>query len=284
MSDLQAAWLNRFSDNTADGYRRDLNQFASWLRHTTGKTDLLATERIDVQNWIKHLRTRKHLTDPTIRRKASAVSSFFEYAAEEDTIPHNPARHTRRPKGETAIKLGLSTDDARRLVATARNHSPAAYALVLLMITSGLRISEAVGINTDDITTNHGRDVVHVTRKGGSRSYVRIAPTVREAVLTASNNREEGPIFLGPRQRRLSRRRAGTLLTQLGHTAGIQHVTPHLLRHTAATQAILNGTPIEDVQQLLGHRSIDTTRRYIRAIDNNDRSPVDQLTDLFTSG
>jgi site-specific recombinase XerD len=282
MTDPTTAWLNQYTANTADSYRRDLNQFSSWLGHTTGKTDLLAAERTDIQNWIKHLRTRKHLTDPTVRRKASALSSFYEYAAQEDLIDHNPARHTKRPKGETMVKLGLTETQARQLVAAARSHSPSAYALILVMITSALRISEALGIDVHHITIDAGDNVVQVTRKGGTRAYIYITPTVKDALHTAATNREAGPIFIGPKQRRLGRRRAYTLLKELGETAGIGTVTPHLLRHTAATNAIRAGATEGEVQDLLGHKSGDTTRRYLRALKRRERRPADQLTQLLT--
>ncbi len=282
MIDVRSSWLSQYPTSTSDSYRRDLAQFETWLKHTTGETNLLEVARVDVQNWLKHLRTRRYLTDPTIRREASSLSSFFEYCAQEGHIDTNPARRTKRPKGETAVKLGLPEHQVRKLVTAALDHSPSAYALTLLLVTSALRISEAIGIDVDHITDNMGYPVIEVTRKGGTRERVRIAPIVRQALLVDGDNRDEGPIFLGPKQHRLSRRAAGTLIRELGETAGIGHVTPYLLRHTAATNAIQAGEPLEEVQAL-GHKNPATTQRYIQALETTQHATVDHLADIFTA-
>ena len=258
------AWLSRFDRNTADAYRRDIDQFATWLDR-----DPLTATRPEVQAWIGHLRDTG-LAPSTIRRKASSASSYLNYAAEEGTIDTNPAAHVRRPRGAGDVELGLTAEQTRLLLDAARDISTTAHALVLLLVTTGLRISEAVGADLGDITTDSDHVVLRVKRKGGNIDLVPLAPSVH-VVLTA-DGRDVGPLFLSNRGRRLDRQAAGRLISTAGKRAGLVHVHPHQLRHTAATQAIEAGEPLEAVQALLGHASPATTQKYLRAINRLDGS------------
>ncbi len=259
---LLSDWLDRFdSPATVDGYRRDVAQFATWL----GDRDVLTAKRPDVQGWIRHLQHRG-LADPTIRRKASAVSSFLTYAMQEGRLKHNPAMAVKRPRGDNAQRLGLNDEAATRLAQAAVNHSPKAGALVTILLTSGLRISEALNLDIGDITTDAGTLIAKARRKGGKTRRVPIAADVHRRIDRLIADRTEGPIFTGAHRGRYSRQDGYALIRELGETAGVGHVTPHTLRHTVATSLIRAGVPIEKVCELLDHRSIETTRRYAAAL------------------
>lgn len=268
--DLYAGWLSRYPENTAAAYRRDLADYI-----TTAGDPLTAT-RADVQEWLRVL-ARRGLKPPTIRRKASALSSFLEYAAQEGAVEVNAARHTRRPLGGDAVKLGLSLPDARRLLDTAAEHSPRAAALIGLLMAMGLRVSEACGARVEHLTTDAGAPVLELVRKGGRTHRLPVPPAVHRALIAATGDRPIGPILTGPRGGHLTRHAAAELVAHLGEKAGIPHLTPHLLRHTAATTALRAGVPLERVQQLLGHRSPTTTLRYAQALEALDHSASDRL-------
>lgn len=269
-SDLIADWLIPYPQNSRDAYRRDVHQFAEWLVDT----DLLDARRTNVQRWLAHL-IDADLTAATVRRKASALSSFYEYAAAEDLIGHSPCEHIRRPKGESAAKLGLPLDKAQALIATAKAHSRTAHALVWLMAGAGLRVTEACTARIDALAGN----LLTVTVKGGHTQTKPLSAPVLTAVTAAVRNRTEGPILTNRDGAPLTRPRAWELVGRLAATAGIDDCTPHTLRHTAATLALDAGVPVQDVKELLGHRSIETTLRYIRNRDSDraTRQAADRL-------
>lgn len=258
--DHLADWLIRFRGESRSAYRRDVRQFTAWLGR-----DPTTARRADVQRWISHL-SESGLSDPTVRRKASSLSSFFTYLAEEKVIDHNPAALVRRPQGETATRLGLTADEARRVIEAAQQHSRMATALIALQLGVGLRITEACTAKIADLDRSAGH--LTVTVKRGHRRVKPLPPWVLEAVTATIGDRTEGPILLTGSGRPVSRIRGWEFVKTLVETAGIDRpVTDHELRHTCATLALDAGASLEDVSALLGHKSLDTTARYIRGRD-----------------
>lgn len=256
--ELIADWLIEYrSPKTRDNYRRDVTQFLKWVDNG----DALTITRSDIRRWIAHL-TDTGRADSTVRRKASAISSFYAHAKAEDLIDTSPATDIKRPQGESAPRYGLPADQAHRLIATAKAHSLTAHALIWLMAGAGLRISEAVAARLEDLD----EDLLTVTVKGGHRQVKPLSPPVLTAIQAACEDRAEGPI-VAKNGKALSRSSAWRLVETLAGRARIDNLTPHILRHTAATLALESGVPVEDVKELLGHRNIDTTLRYIRNRD-----------------
>lgn len=274
---LTNSWLAQYPPTTQDSYARALRQFSEWAQLDN---PLKATRPL-IQDWLKHL-TATGLAAPTIRNKASALSSFYNYAAEEGAITANVARYTRRPRGGDGIRLGLPVDQARAVLQTAHQTSPTAHALVTLLMIAGLRISEAVKADITDLDTDAGKPVLEVTRKGGHSQRIPLPTLVADAVETAAGTRTDGPLLAGPRGGRLTRHRAAQLVQQIGEQAGIPGLYPHLLRHTCATNMLRQGIPVEKVQQVLGHRSIATTMRYVRALNQLDTTPGETLAAALT--
>jgi site-specific recombinase XerD len=271
-------WLVAYPAGTRHGYATDIGQFVDYLDGLG--VDLLGVSRPVVQRWLAQL-TARGLAPATVRRKASAVRSFYSYLVDEQVLELNPTAHLRSPKGAGPQKFGLTAGQARVLIAAASGRSAAAHALVWLMCGAGLRVSEACTACLEDIVG----DVLTVTVKGGYRQSKPLSAPVREAVARAAGDRVEGPILqVGGRP--VSRREGSRMIEELTAQVGIEHCTPHTLRHTAATLALGAGAPVQDVQQLLGHRSIQTTLRYIAGRDvlGAARSAADQLADTLTGG
>lgn len=256
---LIADWLVEFSaKGTRSTYRRAVEQFSAW--HSG---DLLEVTRRDVRRWVAHL-VALELRDSTVRAKVSAISSFYRHLMAEGLIDSNPADSIRRPKGESEPRLGLTLDRARALIAAAEEHSHRAQALVWLMAGAGLRVDEACSARIEDLNG----DLLTVTVKGGHRQHKPLSEPVAAAVAAAIGDRSTGPIVTNRDGAAMKPWSAEDLIAQLGHAAGIEEkVYPHILRHTAATLALEAGAPVEDVSALLGHRSIETTLRYIRNRD-----------------
>lgn len=260
-------WLDRFPPTTRDAYARDFEQFARWYG-----ADPIAATRADIQEWMSYLRSADRKS-PTIRRKVSAISSFFEFCLSEDLVRRNPAAATRRPKEGNAARLGLTDDETRRLLAAANDDSLTAYTLIALLVTTGLRITEACNANLEDLGTDGGHTTIAVTRKGGRTSRVVVPPGALRAIQELAAGRTEGPAAPDENGRRLYRQKASKILERCATKAGIPAVSPHRLRHTAATLAIQRGATLEKVQAMLGHADPKTTQRYIASLDVFTDSP-----------
>jgi integrase len=141
---------------------------------------------------------------------------------------------------------------------------------------TGARVGEALALTTGDVTAERGHRVLRLAGKGG-RTRVVPLPAPAAAALDAYTAGREGRVFVTATGSALAQSEAYRTVQRLARVAGIEHagrVTPHSLRHTAATSALDAGAPLRDVQDLLGHADPRTTRRYDRSRHNLDRSPA----------
>lgn len=256
---LIADWLVEYrSKSTREKYRCAVLQFETWL-----DGDLLEATRSDIRRWIAHL-SSEGWADNTIGVKKTAVVQFFRHLYVESVIDENPAVEISFRKAEPAPRLGLDAAEAHKIIAAAENHSRYVAALVWLMAGAGLRVHEACSARIEDLED----DLLTVRVKGGHRQVKALSEEVLSAVSAVSDGREEGPIIVDGDGRPVKDWRAQDLIRDLGKHAGItEKVTPHILRHTAATLSLEAGTPVEDVKELLGHASVETTLRYVRNRD-----------------
>lgn len=262
-TELVSDWLIGHRTATRNLYRISITQYLGWLDREDHGDPLEVTRQV-IQRYVRHLDEELGYAPSTVRNKVSAVASFYRYAVEERVVEHNPAEHVRRPKGESAPKRGLPTDQAQKVIAAARAHSQVAYALVWMMAGAALRVTEACTARLENINWETG--LLTVTVKGGHAQTKPLSTPVLEAIRDATGDRTEGPILTNRDGNRLTRHRAFELIDKVAAAAGVE-ATPHTLRHTAATLALEAGASIEDVKELLGHSSIETTLLYLRGRD-----------------
>jgi len=263
---LVVAWLGSYaSPNTRQAYARDLGTWISWCE---GKgVDPLAAMRPHVDAWARSLEA-EGLAPTTRARRLAALSSFYAYASDEGIMGANPAANVRRPKtGEGYVSLtpALDREEVSSLLSVAT--SPRDRALVLLLVTEGLRVSEALALDLGSSETIRGHATVVVSGKGGRSDRIPLPPLVLDAItaLAQAEGREGGPVFLGEDGERLSRHGVSRALARLGRRAGLgRTLTPHMLRATAITLALDAGASLRDVQDLARHADPRTTRRYDR--------------------
>jgi integrase len=178
----------------------------------------------------------------------------------------------------------LDRGELGALVKAAQADSPRSYALVLLLGLNGLRISEALGADVDDIGNERGHRVLYVTRKGGKRATVPLAPRTAEAVEEYVGGRTTGPLFATATGKRWQRSEAWRTLRRLARDAvpaKANSVHPHDFRHAFVTLSLDAGASLRDVQDAAGHADPRTTRRYDRARHNLDRHPTYALAGLI---
>jgi integrase/recombinase XerD len=144
--------------------------------------------------------------------------------------------------------------------------------LVSLFALNGLRVSEAVGVDIDNLGLERGHRTLTVLRKGGKTVTMPLAPRVARAIDLAIGERTMGPVFLGADGDRLDRHTAGRIVRRISRRAGIaKRVGPHTLRHAFITAALDAGVPLRDVQEAASHADPRTTMRYDRGRQSLDR-------------
>lgn len=303
MDQLVGAWLlSKKSTNTREAYYRDLRAFADWIAEhgdRLGVVHVLQCQRWHLDAYREFLQEGEHQTryhgrrsysDATVARKLTVISSFYAYCVEEapHLVPTNPMRRVERPEAtDDSSTPSLSLADARRLLDAARRSGPMAHSLVGLLLTTGMRISEAVKVDTGDLDIENGQRIVWVRRKGGKRTKL-VVPAEIAHVIDRHRRGRRGALFLGSTGNRLLRQQVDRILARLVRDAGIVDeaaapitLTPHMLRHTAATIALDAGRDLVDVQEMLGHRDPKTTRRYIANRDKLQNSAVHTVAALL---
>jgi site-specific recombinase XerD len=283
--DVEAAFLLSYpTKHTRRAYASDLGIWFAFC-DTVG-VDPLSANRAHVDAWARKLAEIDGRSPATVARKLSAVSGFYRYALNEDVIARNPVGAVRRPKvGSDTQSTGLDRGELAALIAAARNDDPRTHALVLLLALNGLRVAEALGADASDLDSERGHRVLRITRKGGKRSTIPLAPRTAEAIDVYLEGRTSGPLFSTSSGSRLDQPAVWRTLRRLASKAVPAKATslhPHDLRHAFVTLSLDAGASLRDVQDAAGHADPRTTRRYDRARYNLDRHPTYALAGLIS--
>lgn len=265
-----AGFLAGYSGRTRESYTLDLRQFVGWCReHGIG---LFEVRRAEIELYARQLEELGRAR-ATIGRRLSTIAGFYRYATEEGLIPHSPAANVRRPRLDyESHAVGLDRNELGAFLVAAGLSSARDHALASLLGLNGLRISEALGANIEDLGLERGHRTLVVRRKGGKVVTIPLAPRTARAVDLAIGDRLEGPIVLGASGIRLDRHGASRVVRRLAKRAGVnKRIGPHSLRHSFITAALDAGVPLRDVQEASSHADPRTTMRYDRARQSLDR-------------
>ena len=265
-----AGFLAGYSGNTRLAYRQDLRQFASWC-HNEG-LGLLAVRRIHIElfaRWLEH----RGAARATIGRRLSTVTGFYRYCVEEELVTRNPAVNVRRPRlRQESTMSGLDRNELGAFLVQAGISGARDHALACLLALNGLRVSEVLDADVDDLGLERGHHTLRVRRKGGKTVIVPLAPRTARTVYLAIGERTNGPIFVTGTGTRMNRHQAARVVRRLAKHAGIdKNISPHSLRHSFITAALDAGVPLRDVQEAASHADPRTTMRYDRARRSLDR-------------
>ncbi len=183
----------------------------------------------------------------TVARRLSTLGSFYRYCHVEGLLERNPAANVRRPKVDCESRtLGLDRNELGALLVQAGLGDLRDGALITLLALNGLRISEALNANIDDLSTERGHRTLAIVRKGGKHVTIPIAPRTGRALDLYIGEHMMGPIFLGVEGGRMDRYCADRMVKRLVKRAGItKRISPHSLRHsfiTTSTQASHSAT------------------------------------------
>jgi len=281
---LEAAFLLGYEGSTRAAYGHDLDAWFKWC--AAHDLNPLEAHRAHVDAYARTLAEVEERSPATVARHLSTLSGFYRYAVAEDVVSRNPVANVKRPNvGSDTVSTGLSRDELSALIAAAAKDSPRSLALVLLLGLNGLRVSEALGADAEDLTTERGHRVMKVKRKGGKTATVPLAPRTAEAVEAYVGDRTTGPAFVTASGARWHRSEAWRTLRRLAKMAvpdKASSLHPHDLRHAFVTLSLDTGASLRDVQDAAGHADPRTTRRYDRARHNLDRHPTYALAGLLS--
>ncbi len=269
---------------TIRAYRGDLADFAA----SRGTTAAWARSPDAVVGYLAARTRRGRPSDPglaptSLRRRAAALKGFYRFAYGEGLIGTDIAAHLDLPRQSRLLPETLTVEETERLLEAAGGDDPDEpdhdghlrdRALLELLYAAGLRISEALRLDTEDLSVDGG--FVRVIGKGDKERLVPVGdvaldwlgrwfdgPRQRLLALGRVEPTRGGPVFLGQRGSRLARQQAWSAVKAAARSAGLaDRVSPHTLRHSFATHLLEGGADLRIVQELLGHASISTTQLY----------------------
>lgn len=281
LRDAVTAWLAHLTSErgqsaaTHDAYARDVRQFLGFLKkHNEHPPCLGDLARLDAKTIRAFLASRRKAgaVSRSLSRTLSALRMFFRWLEREDVLDNRAIQTIGLPKIPHSVPKPLNVDAAAAVVTTslpgALDWIAARDAAVLLLLYGcGLRISEALSLTLQTAPID-GRDVMHITGKGGKDRIVPAIAMVSEAIdryvqLCPYPLQRDKPMFVGARGGPLSPRLIQLAMEKLRHDLGLPDTaTPHALRHSFATHLLSAGADLRQIQELLGHASLSTTQIY----------------------
>ena len=272
------------SEHTRRAYLTDLEEYIHFLQSGENRSaykTIPDAQMETIRAYMAFLYGRK-LKKISINRKVSSLRAFYKYLLRKGVIKNNPTQGVQTPKMEKYMPTFLSVDEAFELIDASRdNHSASGLrnlAMLELFYSSGLRLAELAGLNTEDMNFNAA--LVKLRGKGKKERIVPVGTKALEAIrryLTATETlrKDQGAnltscaLFLNARGQRITTRSIARIVDAAMVKSGIgRKISPHALRHSFATHLLSAGADLRSIQEMLGHESLSTTQKYT-AVDIN---------------
>lgn len=274
------------SVETGHSYQSDLRQFLVHLRHTFPHDHPLTPQQIEafhIRSYLKWL-SDQGLQKPSLARKLACLKSFFRYLVEEGRLSRNPASVIRSPRQGKKLPTVLTKDEANALLDSPRAQSWLELrnqAMLEMLYSCGARVSELVGLNSEDI--DFEAQFLRLKGKGKKERSIPLGtvaiealqayqqslvalkfapPATRKQTALPRNGGSKAPLFKNSRGGRLTTRSVERIIKHRTEGQFHKSVTPHTLRHSFATHLLDEGADLRAIQELLGHSSLATTQKY----------------------
>lgn len=261
--------VKQASENTVQSYRRDLMQMITYLEEKEIREAAKVT-KTSLHGYILHMEEQGKAAT-TISRMMAAMKAFFNYECLQACIRRNPAESLHAPKVEKKAPVVLSVDQVSALLAQPSGQTPKEIrdkAMLALLYATGIRVSELIGIQMEDINMNIGFLVCRDGERERTIPFGRSAKAALEEYLEHARNellRGKGSdyFFVNCTGGAMSRQGFWKIIKYYGEKAGIEEdITPHTLRHSFAAHLIARGADMRAVQTILGHSDMATTQMY----------------------
>jgi len=262
------------SENTLQAYRRDIEKFAAFARQR--KLSTQHVQRGDIVDFLGTL-YRKGLDSRSVARHLVTIRNFFRFALMEGYVDDDPAATIESPKFRQNLPEFLSVEEVDRLLRQPDTSAVVGIrdrAMIELMYSCGLRVSELCGLSVSDLQQEEG--CLRCVGKGNKERLVPVGQQALEVVQKylgearpkLLGERSSPYLFLGQTGRAMSRIAFWKLLRSYGRKAGLRkELTPHMLRHSFATHLLDRGADLRSVQMMLGHSDISTTQIYTHVVE-----------------
>ena len=267
--------VKQASENTVQSYRRDLMQMITYLEEKEIREAAKVT-KTSLHGYILHMEEQGKAAT-TISRMMAAMKAFFNYECMQACIRRNPAESLHAPKVEKKAPVVLSVDQVSALLAQPSGQTPKEIrdkAMLALLYATGIRVSELIGIQMEDINMNIGFLVCRDGERERTIPFGRSAKAALEEYLEHARNellRGKGSdyFFVNCTGGAMSRQGFWKIIKYYGEKAGIEEdITPHTLRHSFAAHLIARGADMRAVQTILGHSDMATTQMYAAYREN----------------
>ena len=259
--------VRHLSPHTISSYRRDLDSFFTFLKEKNNTWKEVQDHQ--VRGFVAQER-RRGLSARSIQRALSSIRSFFNYLLDEEVVETNPAANISSPKSAQLLPKALDTDLVKRLL----DFKPQGdieirdKAMVELLYSSGLRLSELCGLNMESISIKERS--CRVVGKGNKTRDLPVGEkaiqSLRDWLLVRENISSDAnkALFLNKNGKRISTRSVQLRLERLSKKRGLPMVNPHMLRHSFASHILESSGDLRAVQEMLGHSDIGTTQIYTK--------------------
>ncbi len=259
------------TENTTSAYHNDLMQFLAFISRRVHSWEQVTEEML--QDYVHSLGQRRYATS-TVARKVAAIKSFFHFMLNKGFLEDDPTATLDSPRIEKRLPKVLSPQEVEALLEapTRRTSGPKALrdkAFLELLYASGMRVSELVALDVDDVSLEEG--TVRCKGKGGKERILPLPQRATDALRAylergrpvLLRDEDERALFLNHRGKRLTRQGLWLIIKGYVKAVGLDaDVTPHTLRHSFATHLLNGGIDLHRVQRLLGHANISTTQIY----------------------
>lgn len=259
--------IRGLSNNTTKSYERDLLKFSNFVKSAGITNFQFITEDI-CSGWIADL-FQKNVSPRSIQRHISSAKGFFSYLKKNGLIDNSPFELISSPKSPNYLPNVLSPEDVEQLLNFKPKNTQEIrdIAIVELIYSSGLRVSEVVSSNTNDFEEN--KDFLRVLGKGSKTRLVPVGRFAKAAIdrwLLERNklHTKDESLFVNLRGGRISSRSIQERIKKLALIQGLPPINPHMLRHSFATHLLESSGDLRSIQELLGHSSLSTTQIYTR--------------------
>lgn len=254
-----------YSELTIKNYYNDLTEFSIYI-----KKDLTRVKKEDIKLYLKYLFDKDN-SNRTVSRKISTLKSFYKYLKENDVIKFSPALSIKYPKADKKLPNFVPYNELESMInATKKDTFYERDDLIIeLMYATGVRVSELVNIKLDDI--DFETNSIRILGKGSYMRTVYFGEYARDAIFKYMhglrkkllNGKESEYLFLNKNGNNITTRGIQKIIDKIVSETEVKtKVSPHTLRHTFATHLLDNGCDLRSVQELLGHKNINTTEVY----------------------
>jgi len=259
--------IKGLSENTAKAYQRDLNKFSKFLESIAiDSLESISEEKCSA--WIADL-FQNDVSARSIQRHISSAKGFFSYMKKIGLVQSSPFELINSPKSPNHLPNILSPEEVSQLLNFKPKNSQDKrdFAIIELIYSSGLRVSEAVNSNLSDFEDNY--NFLRVIGKGSKTRLVPVGRFAQNAIKEWISERKKiltknDALFVNLRGSRISTRSVQERIKNIALKQGLPPVNPHMLRHSFATHLLESSGDLRSIQELLGHSSLSTTQIYTR--------------------